>query len=84
MLKNRKIKYDTEKEKELLHTYTAYVILFVLLAFIVTSAVHTAFVRFGLDTNIGGFIYTLPTIASYIFYKDVSKSYSNKINIVNK
>lgn len=80
MLKNRKIKYDTEKEKELLHTYTAYVILFILLAFVVTSAVHTVFVRFGLDDNIGGFIYVLPTIASYVFYKDVSRSYFNKIN----
>lgn len=79
MLKTRKIKYDTEKEKELLHTCTAHVILFILLAFIVTSAIHTTFVRFDLADNIGGFIYILPTIASYIFYKDVSRSYFNKI-----
>lgn len=84
MLKTKKIKYDTEKEKELLHTYTAYVIMFILLAFVVTSAVHTVFVRFGLDTNIGWLIYILPTITSYLFYKDASRSYFIKLNIVNK
>jgi len=37
-----------------------------------------------LGTNIGGFIYILPTIASYLFYKDASRSYFIKLNIVNK
>ena len=83
MLKNRKIKYDTKEEKELLHTYTAYTILFIVLAFVFTSAMHAAAVRFGFDSG-GGVIYVAPTIASYIFYRDACRSYFNKLSILNK